>query len=318
MVPSVDVIHDFDPWGDPLCTCPQKYSFDPYTGCAHRCLYCYITSYIPRAFECRPKKNLLKRLKRDLRKIDKRRVISMSNSSDPYPPVEAELKLTRSCIELFEGEGCRLLVITKSDLVARDADLLAKMGAAVSMTITTLSEETSKRLEPGAPSPRRRLAALRRLADQGVPVALRLDPLIPSVNDADIEETVEAAANAGVAHITSSTYKLRPDSWHRIREGFPETAARLAHLYFERGERRRNSWYLPLELRRELMERVKAACDERGLTFASCREGLAELTSAASCDGSHLVRTASGPAHLKDIDCLPTSTCALRSKSSSE
>ncbi|MCS7131416.1 MAG: radical SAM protein [Hadesarchaea archaeon] len=287
----MDVIHDFDPWGDPLCTCPSKYSFDPYTGCAHRCLYCYITSYIPRAFECRPKEDLLKRLERDLRKIDKRRIISMSNSSDPYPPIEAELKLTRACIELFAREGCRLLVITKSDLVARDADLLAEMGAVVSVTITTLSDKTCKRLEPGAPSPKRRLAALRRLADREVPTAVRLDPLIPGINDIDIEKIIEAAVDAGASHVTSSTYKLRPDSWRRIREEFPEAASQLAYLYFGRGERRRNSWYLPLELRRDLMERVREACDRHGLTFASCREGLVELTSGASCDGSHLVRT---------------------------
>jgi DNA repair photolyase len=292
-VPSVEVIHDFDPWRNPLCTCPRKYSFDPYTGCAHRCLYCYITSYIPRAFECRPKKDLLKRLERDLRKIDKRRIISMSNSSDPYPPVEAELKLTRACIKLFAEEGCRLLVITKSDLVARDADLLAEMCAAVSVTITTLREEISRRLEPGAPDPSERLAALKKLADRGVPVAVRLDPVIPSINDGDVEEIIEAAANAGVSHITSSTYKLRPDSWRRMRREFPDVAAQLAQLYFERGERHRNSWYLPLELRRKLMKRIRAACDERDLTFASCREDLAGLTSAASCDGSHLVRSAS-------------------------
>ncbi|MDI6639569.1 MAG: hypothetical protein QMD78_01965, partial [Methanocellales archaeon] len=90
----MDVIRKFDPWGDPLCTCPPKYSFSPYTGCSHRCAYCYITSYIPNAFNCRPKKDLLKRVKKDVSKVDLAIPISISNSSDPYPPEEKDVLLT--------------------------------------------------------------------------------------------------------------------------------------------------------------------------------------------------------------------------------
>lgn len=290
----MDVIREFDPWGDPLCTCPKKYSFSPYTGCDHRCLYCYITSYIPRAFECRPKEELIKRVKRDLRRINKRRTISMTNSSDPYPPMEAKLKLTRSCLELFAREGCRVLVITKSDLVAGDVDLLVQMPAAVSVTITTLDEKLSQRLEPNAPSPKRRLNAIRGLVNHGVPVAIRLDPIIPFLNDSELEDIIRAAASRGVKHVTSSTFKPRFDGWRRIQNAFPEAATHMESLYFSQGKRHRRSWYLPRKLRLELMNRVKAACDKYGLTFATCREGMPELTSGASCDGSHLATT-SGP-----------------------
>ncbi|MDI6819527.1 MAG: radical SAM protein [Candidatus Hodarchaeaceae archaeon] len=286
----MSVIRSFDPWGDPLCTCPKKYSFDPYTGCPHSCLYCYITSYVPRAFDCRPKENLIKRVERDLGKIDKRCAISMSNSSDPYPPMEAKLKLTRSCLELFARECCRVLVITKSDLVARDVDLLAQMSVAVSVTITTMDEELNRKLEPGAPSSRRRLTAMRELANHQVSVTLRLDPIIPFVNDAQFEDVIEAAAACGIEHVTSSTFKLRPDNWRRIRDAFPDAAARMGPLYFKHGGRYRNSWYLPIDLRRRLMTRAKATCDRLGLTFATCREGIPELMSGMSCDGSHLVR----------------------------
>jgi len=284
----MDVIRDFDPWGDKLCTCPKKYSFSPYTGCDHRCLYCYITSYVPRAFECRPKDDLIERTKRDLRHIDRHRAISMSNSSDPYPPIEAKLRLTRSCLELLAREGCRVLVITKSDLVARDADLLIQMPAAVSVTITTLDEKLSRKLEPNAPSPRRRLNAIEKLVGSGVPVTIRLDPIIPFLNDEGVEDIIGAAASRGVKHVTSSTFKPRFDSWRRIQSAFPDAAARLAPLYFSQGRRHRRSWYLPRELRLELMGRVRTACDEHGLTFATCREGMPELTTGKTCDGSHL------------------------------
>lgn len=283
------MIREFDPWGNPLCTCPKKYGFNPYTGCSYRCVYCYITSYIPRAFECRVKKNLITRVKRDLKRVDKRRVISMSNSSDPYPPIEANLKLTRACLELFLEEGCRVQVITKSALVTRDVDLLPQLPSVVSFTLTTLKRDLCRKLEPRAPLPERRLRAMRKLSDAGVPVSLRLDPIIPGLNDTEIEQIVKAAAATGAKHVTSSTFKPRPDSWHRARRVFLEAITKLAPLYFERGKRHHNSWYLPRELRLELMRQVKKACDENGLTFASCREGLRELTTSASCDGSHLI-----------------------------
>ncbi len=285
----MDVIRDFDPWHDPICTCPKKYEFNPYTGCSYRCVYCYVTSYVPRASECRIKKNLLTRVERDLKRVDKCRVISMSNSSDPYPPMETKLKLTRCCLELFLREGCQVQVITKSDIVTRDIDLLSKLRCVVSFTITTIKRNLSRKLEPRAPPPERRLGAMKKLSSAGVPVSLRLDPIIPGLNDTEITRIIKAAAITGAKHVTSSTFKPRPDSWHRVRQFFPETAAKLAPLYFERGERHQNNWYLPRELRLELMKSVKKACDENGIPFASCREGLRELTTGASCDGSHLI-----------------------------
>jgi DNA repair photolyase len=221
--------------------------------------------------------------------MDENRAINMSNSSDPYPTIEVSMGLTRSCLELFAHEGFRVLVMTKSDLVARDADLLVQMPAAVSVTITTLDEKLSRKLEPNAPGPRRRLNAIEKLGARGVPVAIRLDPIIPGLNDADIEQTVKAAGAAGAKHVTSSTFKPRPDSWRRIQQGFPEVAVKLEPLYFEYGERHHNSRYLPSELKIKLMMKVKNACDENGLTFASCREGLQRMATGPSCDGSHII-----------------------------
>lgn len=285
----LDVIRDFDPWGDELCTCPKKYSFSPYTGCNHGCLYCYITSYIPHAFDCRPKEDLINRVKRDLKNIDKNLSISMSNSSDPYPTIEARMRRTRSCLELFVQDGCRVMIVTKSDLVARDADLLVQIPAAVSVTITTLDEKLSRKLEPNAPSPRKRLKAIEKLVACGVPVAIRLDPIIPGLNGSEIEQIVKAGGAAGAKHVTSSTFKPRPDSWRRIQQVFPQVSAKLAPLYFEYGERHHNSRYLPLKIRLELMRKVKKACDENGFTFASCREGMERMATGPSCDGSHLI-----------------------------
>ncbi len=274
----------FDPWKGELCTCPRKYSLNPYTGCEHGCLYCYITSYIPDPRRVRAKKSLLAVVKRERKRLDRRLPISMSNSSDPYPPMEKDLRLTRGCIGLLKD--FKLLIITKSHLVARDADILTGMRACVSITITTTDEELASRLEPNAPPPQARLRALERLLEKEIPVACRIDPILPGLNE-EQGDLVRELSQMGVGHVVASAFKLRPDSWRRLKETFD--CRDMEELYFARGERRGNAYYLPRELRFRMMKRVRELCDSHGLTFAACREGL-PLNTAPSCDGSHLVR----------------------------
>ncbi|MDY6966674.1 MAG: radical SAM protein [Halobacteriota archaeon] len=281
----MDVISIFDPWDDPLCTCPVKYSLNPYTGCSHGCIYCYITSYIPRAFDCRPKKDLLRRVERDMRKVEKI-PISMSNSSDPYPPMEKELLLTRDVLKMIQRHQHPLLIATKSDLVARDIGILKRMNVAVTITITTF-DPIYKKTEPKAPSPEKRLKAMKILAAEGVPVGLRLDPLIPGLNK-DFKEVIKYAASAGASHVVASTLKPRPDGWNRIKKTFPELSKKLAPQYFEEGEVHSSSRYLPEDMRREILGAVKEETEMMGMTFATCREGLF-MNRSVSCDGSHLL-----------------------------
>ncbi|WP_456473725.1 radical SAM protein [Candidatus Pyrohabitans sp.] len=275
----------FDPWGSKLCTCPRKYSLNPYTGCSHGCVYCYITSYIPRGFEARLKRDLLRQVKRSIPKLDPRIPVTISNSSDPYQSLEKDYRQTRACLKLLRD--FRVEIVTKGDLVVRDADLLAGMRAVVAMTITTLDEGIAAKLEPFAPSPERRLRALQSLTERGIPTVCRIDPIIPGINE-DATALVKELSAIGVAHVTSSTFKPRPDSWRRFSKAFPETAAKLKALYFERGTRVQNSYYLPGELRQKLMQRIPEACDRHGITFATCREGF-NLNTAKSCDGTHLL-----------------------------
>jgi len=283
------IIKPFDPWGSPLCTCPPKLSLDPYTGCQHGCLYCYASSYIRDFHRCRPKRGLVELVRRDLRRIPDDALISVSNSSDPYPPMEGRLRLTRRCLEEFAERDLRILIVTKGDVILRDLDLLQELRAAVTVTITTLDDQIAGRLEPEAPKPSRRLEVVEELTAQGVPVGLRLDPIIPGINDASIEELIKEAKVAGVVHVVSSTFKPRWDSWLRISEAYPEESEELRRLYFEEGRRIGRSWYLPREMRLRLMRRVRETCEGLGLTFATCREGMPELHTAPSCDGSHLI-----------------------------
>lgn len=278
-------IKEFDPWRSKLCTCPSKYSLNPYTGCDHRCVYCYITSYIPNAFHVRTKKDFFTKIVKDIRYIDKNIVVSLSNSSDPYPTIEEKLCITRRTLDILANNNIRYQIITKSDIVVRDVDILKRSKCCVAMTITTLKEEIAKKLEPNAPSPVKRIEALEELNENGIPTVVRIDPIIPFLNEDEIESIVDSVSF--VNHIVASTFKPRYDSWRRFSKVFPFEAKKLEDYYFKKGEKISNSWYLPRDMRFKLLERVKKEAEKLNISFGSCREN---FYSTYSCDGSHLIK----------------------------
>ncbi len=282
----MNLISTFDPWRSTLCTCPPKLTFNPYTGCDHACVYCYASSYIPKFSDCRTKKNLISKLKIEAIKL-KGEVISISNSSDPYPNLEVKMGLMRQCLEILSQNNCKIQIITKSNIVTRDTDLLEKTTSMVSLTITTLDGKIAELLEPNAPPPSQRLEAVETLNKKGIPTSVRIDPVIPFVND-DPEKLVKILANIGVKHITSSTYKIKPANWQRFSMTMPQAAEKLKPLYFEKGEKRSGYTFLPRELRLKLMKNVRQKAEENGMKFGVCREGLSQLNT-ASCDGSWLL-----------------------------
>jgi DNA repair photolyase len=280
------LITAFDPWKSRLCTCPDKLTFNPYTGCDHGCLYCYASSYIPRFHDCRPKKNLLPRLKREAARLNDE-LISISNSSDPYPRLEQTSGLTRKCLEILAESRCRLQIVTKSDLVVKDIDVLQKIPCMVSVTVLTADDRLSGKLEPSAPVSSRRLKAIETLVEASIPTTVRIDPVIPFLND-DLDELVEVVADLGVLHVTSSSYKVKPDNWKRFSAVFPEAATKLRPLYFSEGERIGRSTYLPKNIRFSLMKKAKELAEEHKMKFGCCREGFS--LNSAVCDGSWAIQ----------------------------
>lgn len=276
------VLHAFDPWNSRLCTCPPKYSFNPYTGCSHNCLYCYAT-YIPRFWNLREKKNLYSNLRKDLEELPPNSLISMSNSSDPYPPAEKNRGITRACLEILREYDARVLVVTKSNIVSRDAKLLAEMRVAVAITITS---SKANKLERNAPSSEERILALKELKDAGVPVILRLDPLLPWD---DREEWADILHKCDfVDHVVTSTLKLKRDAYSRLMLHHPELKAVLEHLYLKEGARVGRYIYLNKTLRENMLKFIAEKCEEIGISYGFCREGIS--FSSKSCDGNHLVR----------------------------
>lgn len=230
----------------------------------------------------RKKRDVLRTVARECGKLEQNRYISMSNSSDPYPPVEKDEGITRNVLKIFREHGFQVLIITKSDIVTRDVDILETMNAVVSITITTIDDEIAKLLEPKAPLPSRRIKALEKLSEK-VPCVVRIDPLIPGINE-NFEEVVEVVAPYA-KHCVFSTFKVRKDALARIVSVFPEVKEKLQNLYFKNPVIVGNSYYLPEGIRAQVLQRAKEVCKRHNLAFSSCREMLPQLND-AGCDGS--------------------------------
>jgi DNA repair photolyase len=222
---------------------------------------------------------LIKKVKGELKKIDKGKVISLSNSSDPYPQLERGLGLTRGVLQLLSGHGVKVQIVTKSDIVERDIDVLQGMKCCVSMTVTTMNESVARRLEPGAPPPVRRIEALKKVKEAGIPVSVRIDPIIPGLTD-PVEVFQEVRF---VDHITTSTVKLRPDAFKRMKKVFPDIMKELNPFFVER---RGNALYLAEETRLKELYYIRKLCESNGISFGTCREGFQNIK---SCDGTHLI-----------------------------
>jgi DNA repair photolyase len=189
---------------------PFRLTMNPYRGCEHGCIYCFARpthSYLGLSpgldFETKiiAKPNIHEVLAKELQsKSYQPQVINVGGATDCYQPCERELKLTRSCIEVFANTNHPFTLVTKSSLVERDLDLLVPMAqknlVAIYVTITTLDVHLARILEPRAAAPHRRLRVIETLAKAGVPVGVSVSPQIPFIND-DMEQVLEAAKNAG-------------------------------------------------------------------------------------------------------------------------
>jgi DNA repair photolyase len=221
---------------------------NPYRGCEHGCVYCYARpshAYLGLSpgldFETRLlfKPDVAALLETELRKpgyVPK--PIALGSNTDPYQPVERTLKLTRAVLEVLARFDHPVTIVTKSAGVLRDADILSDMAkrnlVRVCLSITTLDARLARIMEPRAASPERRLAAVRHLSEHGIPAAVLAAPMIPGVNDAELETILERAAAAGA---TSAGYVLLRLP-HEIKQLFedwltrhmPDRAARVLSL----------------------------------------------------------------------------------------
>ena len=220
-------------------------SINPYRGCEHGCIYCYARpthSYLNLSpgldFETRivAKVNAAQRLREAFAaRHYVPLLLNIGSATDAYQPAERKLGITRSVIEVLSEHHHPFSLITKSAGVERDLDLIAPMAqrnlAAVYVSITTLDAALARVMEPRAASPERRLATIRRLAQAGVPVGVSVSPVIPFLNEPELERILEAAQGAGATSAFSIVIRLpwevNPLFQQWLVQHFPARAARV-------------------------------------------------------------------------------------------
>ncbi len=190
---------------------PFDQSINPYRGCEHGCSYCYARpshAYLNLSpgldFETKLfyKKDAALRLREELNRRDYRASpINLGANTDPYQPIERRLGITRSLLEVLAESHHPVTIVTKGALVVRDIDVLARLAAErlvkVFVSVTTLDDELKRRMEPRAASPKARLAAISRLAAAGIPTGVMFAPVVPAINDHELEGVLDAATTAG-------------------------------------------------------------------------------------------------------------------------
>ena len=223
-------------------------SINPYRGCEHGCIYCYARpshAYLGLSpgldFESRLfyKPQAASLLAAELRKKGYScKPIALGSNTDPYQPVERRLGITRSILEMLRDFRHPVTIVTKSALIQRDIDILVEMAkdrlAIVTISVTTLDRTLARRMEPRASTPERRLETIAALADAGIPSGVLTAPMIPALNDSEMEAILERARAAGAASAGYTLLRLPLElkslfkEW--LEEHFPAKAAHVLSL----------------------------------------------------------------------------------------
>jgi len=226
-------------------------SINPYRGCEHGCVYCFARpthAYLGLSpgldFDSKlfMKPNAPELLERELSAPDYvPKTIAIGTNTDPYQPIERRYQIMRRILEVLDRAGHPVGIVTKSALVLRDLDILTRMAkrdlVKVAMSVTTLDAKLARVMEPRASTPPRRLGALRELVKAGVPASALVAPVIPAINDAEIERILDALAEAGVRHAGYVLLRLPLELKDLFREwlieNFPDRYRHVINLIRE-------------------------------------------------------------------------------------
>jgi DNA repair photolyase len=248
---------------------PFAWSLNPYTGCAHRCTFCYVRAFEARAdrpsddrygASIRVKTNVADVLRRELARPSWRREpVALGAATDPYQPAEGRYRLTRACIEALADAASPFAVITRGPLIVRDIDVLAEAArradVSVTFSVPTLDHEIWRRTEPGTAPPRKRLRALTRLVEAGIDARIGMAPILPGLSDRPelLADVVREARAAGATGIWANLLYLRPGTREHflaaLERDWPELLPRYERLY-------RRGAYLPRSDTDPVRERV--------------------------------------------------------------
>jgi DNA repair photolyase len=223
-------------------------SINPYRGCEHGCSYCYARPthcFLGHSagldFETKlyAKVNAAELLEQELASPNyEPKLIALGAVTDPYQPIEREHRISRAILEVLDRASHPVGIVTKSALVVRDVDILARMASRglvkVAISLTTLDRALARKMEPRAAAPHRRLATIKALREAGVPVAVLMAPIVPALNDSEIERVLAAAEAAGADEAGYVLLRLPLELKMLFREWleteFPDRAARVINV----------------------------------------------------------------------------------------
>ena len=257
---------------------PFTWTINPYRGCEFACKYCY-ARYTHEFMEMRDgvdfeQKIYVKQhagglLRHELRKVKPDEAIALGTATGPYQPAERRYEITRSILEEFsQHSGLELGIVTKSNLVVRDLDVLCEIAkrnqVSIHVTITTLNADLARILEPRAPRPDLRLDAVRSLSSAGLRVGLSASPVLPSITDApaDLEALVRAASEAGAEYVFANPLFLKPCS---AAVFLPFLEANFPHLVSNYCERYQGRSFLPPEYGKRISALVTRLREKYGI-----------------------------------------------------
>ncbi|MEE1610290.1 PA0069 family radical SAM protein [Microvirga sp. CF3016] len=221
-------------------------SINPYRGCEHGCAYCFarpthafqgLSSGLDFETKIFAKPNAAELLEKELRASNyEPTTIALGSNTDPYQPVERRFRITRSILEVLSRMNHPVGIVTKSALVARDIDILSRMAerqlAKVAISVTTLDPKLARRMEPRAATPAKRLDTIRTLTEAGIPVSVLVAPIIPAINDHEIEAILKACAEAGAQEAGYVLLRLPHDLKDLMRDWLAEHYPdKLKHVF---------------------------------------------------------------------------------------
>lgn len=283
------VLKKFNPFESKVC--PPRLEVNVYTGCAYNCKYCYARAYIRDFYIPRPKADFEKKLKREAQRaiemgLDKLPV-SISNSCEPFQPLEDKYKHTLSAIKFLTENRFYSILITKnpSKLLEREyVDSMDSKRTFIEVTITSLN---SRFFEPNAPLAEERIKAISELIKLGFTVAVRFDPIIPRCGEipgpspSEIEEIMEKLHQANVNYVIAKCLRLVGAT----RKAYPEFYHALKPYYQTHGVWRKNRYELRREVKQKLHAPVYQACSRRGILYSTCLDDV-KFPNSVMCDRS--------------------------------
>ena len=255
------------------------WSLNPYTGCEHRCAFCYVRAFELRAdrpFDdrygrtVRVKVNVAAVLRSELaRRSWKKEMVVIGAATDPYQPAEGRYRLSRQCLEAMRDFANPAAMITRGPMIVRDIDVLSQLARRAELHITfsipTLDDDIWRKTEPGTAHPRQRLRAIEKLVEAGIDVGVGMAPILPGLSDRpeQLEQVIRAARQAGATGLWAGMLHLKDGTREHfmsvLEKHWPELVPRYERAYLDRA-------YLPPSFGAKTIDEVKRLRSEHGVT----------------------------------------------------